>query len=113
MPRVGWVIGDMHALGRHRIRRVHDRDQGNEHYKHQVDEGRQRQPIASQPPPGIRPEADLLPGERFLELLRGCRGGDRHQYRILGSSTVYRRSTPRLAMPTRPANIVKTPITML
>ena len=93
-------VRDAHPDLECRVRRVHDRDQRDDHHEPQVDDAEQRQPVPAQPAPRIAPQARLFRRDGPGDDGGGCGG---HQYLILGSITTYRRSTPRLARPTSAA----------
>ena len=92
------------------VRRPEDRDDGDDHQQREVDERREREAVAAQSAEAVTPETDLGPGDGaariFLFEDGSCDCG--HQYLILGSTTVYSRSTMRLAMPISSAYTVNT-----
>src|SRR5467141_1943056 len=110
MGCAGSGVGGRDSDACHRVRRVHECDEGNNDQKNQIDGARKRQPVAAQAAPGVAPQARLYRDDGPDD---DSGGGSSHQYLILGSMTTYSRSTPRFAIPMSAAYIVKTPITML
>ena len=80
----------------------------------EIHERRQRQTVAAQAAEPVAPQADLRPGDGPARVLLHDGSDDGgHQYRILGSTTVYSRSTRRLATPISSAYTVNTATVML
>ena len=91
------------------VRSPEDGDDRHENEQHEVDERGERETVAPQAAEAVTPEADLGARDGAAGIFLFEDGFDcSHQYLILGSTTVYSRSTTRLAMPMSSAYTVNT-----